>query len=800
MQITERGFLALIKVIVRFPKTVLLLFIICTGGLGWHAQYFEINASADTLLMKDDKQYLETQVMNRRFSPQEFLLIAYKPKKGSVFSATHLKNIGIISEKLRTVKRIESVRSILNVPLFWLYEGGLSSSLDPSQLTVESQHYDAIDLKDALGGDPIYEDLLINQSKTATAIQVLFKSPKKLDNLNNQMLDLQLKSQQGTLTAQQREKLSPLQREIEPLQRELDNVRAAEIQEIRGIVAPFTKDADIYMGGVHVLAYQLIEIIKNDLIVFGSAIAVMICLVLLVLFRRFRWVFIPVVCCSCSLLSTLGLFGLLNLKATVISSSFVALQLILTLAIVIHLIVQYRESGTQHPEWSQAQLVRETLWRKAGPCLYAGFINVVGFASLMYSTIRPVIDFGWMMSIAMFFAIGVSLILFPALMALFNKESWETKPALSHRIMLMFTHLSLNHPTLIVAVCLVVLVISSFGIYQLDVENSFLNYFRKSTQVHQELSFIDQNLGGTTPLDLIYTIPASEKKKDLVLTADTIMLLQRIKNALQQHQAVGKILSVVNFTEVAKEINHNKPLTEYELTTIYWTMEKALRDDLLGAFFSPSHGQVRFSIRIKDTTEGLRRSELLASLRQGMQQLGIPAQRYQLTNLFVLYENILQQLYQSQIKTLGVAFAVLSLTFLVVFRSFKLALIGIIPNLLSTFLVLGLMGWLGIPLDLMTIMIAAIAMGISVDDTIHYIHRYLEELQNTTAEETIARTHTSVGYAMLYTSLIVVLGFSLLAFSDFVPSILFGLLTALSMSMALIFNFTILPVLLRNRL
>ncbi len=417
---------------------------------------------------------------------------------------------------------------------------------------------------------------------------------------------------------------------------------------------------------------------------------------------------------------------------------------------------------------------------------------------MLFSNIRPVIDFGWMMSIGMFLSIGVSLILFPSMMAMFNREKVMEPWKFSRRILVFFTELTLKHGVLIGVASLCVLAASIAGLFLLDVENSFLNYFRESTRVRKELTFIDRQLGGTTPLDIVYTVPDVERKKDLVMTANTVQTLQRIQHALKQHKAVGKTLSVVNFTELAKKINDNKPLTEYELTAIYWTMEDALRDDLLGSFFSPKHKQVRFSIRIQDTTKGIKRIKLLSEIRSDMEKLGIPHNRYTLTNLFILYQDILQQLFRSQILTLGIAFGVLMLTIYGIFRSVRIALISITPNILSTFMVLGIMGWIGIPLDLMTIMIASVALGISVDDSIHYVHRYLEELHHGSGEKAVERCHISVGYALLYTSLIVILGFSLLAFSNFVPSILFGLLTGLAMAVAVIFDLTILPVLLNR--
>jgi predicted RND superfamily exporter protein len=795
---TERLVHLLLEPIISHPKIVLTIFLICTGVLGWQARHFQIDASADTLLMRDDPDYIRTEVVNRRFSPQEFLLVAYKPKNGPLLSGQTIKDISSLSEKLRRLPRVESVRSILDVPLFSLVEGGLSSLKKPSDWTMEHRHYRTDQLKMAFRGHPLYEDLLVNKKQTATALQVLFKSDKELDRINSRILDLQQESLHHKLSRKESQELSRLKDQADPIQKRLNQTRRSEIRTIRRIIAGYEDHAEIYLGGLHVLAYQLIRIIKNDLIVFGGAIAAMICLILFLLFRKLRWVFIPILCCGCSVLSTMGLFGLLDLKTTVISSNFIALQLILTLAIVIHLIVQYREYCALHPNWEQAELVRKTLLRKAGPCFYAGLTTAVGFASLLFSNIEPVIAFGWMMNIAMFFSIVVSLTLFPAVMVLFGREKASKRGSIFRHILNFFSGLTLKHGGLIAVFSAAVLVASVSGLFRLNVENSFINYFRDRTRVHKELSFIDRQFGGSTPLDIVYTIPGTERKKDLVMTADTVQTLQRIQYALKQHKAIGKILSVVNFTELAKKVNGGRPLTEYELTAIYWTMEDALRSELLGGFFSPKNHQVRFSIRIQDTTKGLNRAELLADIRSDMEKLGISKDRYILTNLFVLYQDILQRLFRSQILTMGLVYGVLTLTFLALFRSVRIALIGIAPNILSTLVILGVMGWAGIPLDLMTITIAAIAMGIAVDDTIHYIHRYLEELHDAPAEEAVGRSLSSVGYAMIYTSLVIILGFSLLAFSDFVPSILFGLLTSLAMAMALIFALSLLPALLRR--
>lgn len=791
-----------IDLLLGWPKTVLAAFLIITAILGSRAPDFRIDASPDTLLTRDNEIYVQTQLVGQRFAPQEFLLVTVEPQNYAVISEQFFDVLARLSDELLEIGRVESVRSILNVPVFSQGVNLLSGNIDLSQLTIESGDYSLSALEDEFSDHPIYQNLLVNEDLSAAALQVLFRSNQQLDDINAQITDLNVRYQQGDYSEADEREMERLQAAAEPLQQELAESRSQEIEQIRQILENYNTDADIHLGGVHVLAYQLVQIITNDLVVFGSGMAIGICLLLLVLFRALRWVLIPVVCCSISVLTTIGLFAILGMKATVISSNFIALQLILTLAIVIHLIVQYRElshaPGTDEASGQdQRALIRETLRRKIGPCFFAGITTSVGFGSLVFSGLQPVISFGWMMIIAMFVSIIVSLIVFPVVLELLAKKQEKTELGFASAIVAFFSRVALKRTGLTTVLSLALAAFSISGLFLLTVENSFINYFRTSTQVHQELAYIDQEFGGSTPLDLIYTPPEPPDNPDLIMSAETVQRLQLIQHRLSEHEATGRILSAVNVTDLARELNNNTPLTEYELTVAYWMMDEEFREDLLGAFLDEETGQIRMNIWIQDLTEGLNRQQLLEDFRADLVESGVDESSYQLTNLFVLYQDIMQQLYTSQILTMGIVFAVLLLTFLLIFRSFRVAIAAIIPNILSTLAILGTMGWLGIPLDLMTITIAAIAMGIAVDDTIHYIHRFLEERKAHDYAESIRLTHSSVGVAILYTSLLIVAGFSVLSFSDFVPSILFGLLTALAMILALLTGLCLLPLLLK---
>jgi hypothetical protein len=771
-----------------------LIAVLLVGVLGWQARYFEIDASADTLLTRGNEKYIQSKLVDQEFSPEEFLFVAYQPKNRPLLSDKTFEELRAITSEIAQLERVASVRSILNVPLPTLAETGDLGGLDTAALTIDRADFSIDAVSSAFRDDPIYEGLLIDSRQTVTALQVLFRPDRKLASLEDRITTLEAATLDGSAGDEATAELERLRTEAAPLQKRLTEARNQEVGAIRRIAEKYEDDANIYLGGVHVLGYQLVQIVRNDLIVFGAAIACLIALLLLVLFRELRWIVVAFACCLMSIVCTIGLFGLLGFKATVISANFVALQLILTLALVVHLTVQYREYARTQPDWSQARLIRETMRTKTPPSLYTGITTVMGFASLLASGIQPVISFGWMMVIAMAISLAVTLTLFPALLTILNRRTKVDEAGRVRHILDALANLSTSRALLVGVSAAVLLGVCVAGFPRLDVENSFINYFAESTDVHRELTFVDQNLGGSTPLDIVYKAPPAEA--DLLMNAETFQTMQVLQALLERHEAVGKILSPVNFTALAREINDGKPLTEYEITAVYRLMDEDLRESLLGSYFSPDTRNVRISMRIRDTTPGLDRAELLQELRDDIETaLGEDAD-YKMTNLFVLYQDILERLFRSQVLTLGIVLVAVFVTFLVIFRSLRVALIAIVPNILVIVTVFGIMGWLRIALDLMTITIAAVAMGIAVDNSIHYIHRYRSEARTSDAASAIFNTHGSVGFGMLYTTAIIVVGFGSLAFSDFIPSVLFGVLTGVALSSAFLFNATVLPVLL----
>lgn len=777
--------------IMQLRVVILLLFITLLALAAFFVPQFRIDASADTLLVKNNALYIKTQQANQRFSPDEFILVAYKPRNTAVFSTTTFNDLIWLREQYLTLPRVQSVTSILTVPLL-TDASVLTTDANVAELSWQTQQFSPQQMQQMLSDHPLFTDLLVNKAQTATALQIVFKPDPELTALERKILAVQQNSLQRPLTTDEEQQLEQLQQQADPLRQALVKQRQQELQHINSINQQVDERAETFTGGAYVVAQHLVDIISSDLTVFGSAIAGIIAALLLLLYRSIRWVVFPLLACAASVWLTLGLFAVLDIRATVISANFIALQLILTLAVMIHLIATYREVARNNPDHSQQQRIISTLQQKLAPCFYATITTSVGFGSLIFSGIQPVVAFGFMMLIAMLITMSVSLLLFPALLSLLKANTETDDFAFISAGLQALRRLIERAPWACIASVLFCFALLLPGLMRLNVENSFINYFATDTQVYQELRFIDQEFGGSTPLDIVINLQPEDAKDDLLLSAKQFNQLHLAHAVVAEFSASGNVTSLVNFTTLARQLNDDKPLTEYELNSIYRLLDEKVASQLVGAYLSEQPLQARISTRIQDTTAGLDREQLMQQLNQDLQRVGLSEDQYSLTNLFVLYQDILSRLFDSQIKTLGLVYLAMAILLLLIFRSVKIAIIALIPNVCTTLGILGLIGWLGIPLDIMTITIAAIAMGIAVDDTIHFVHNYLKAPQQQALQNSFAHT----GIAILFTSVVIAAGFAVFGFSSFLPSVYFGLLTAAAMLLALAADLTILPALL----
>ncbi|MCG8394435.1 MAG: MMPL family transporter [Pseudomonadales bacterium] len=861
---THRLFSAYCRVVLAHPVFWLVLLALACGFAGWQARHFQIDASTDSLVLEDDKDLQYYREVSKRYGGSDFLVITYTPTEAPLFQRDTLGHLQSLQQDLKAVDRVSSVYSMLDVPLLFSPQVEFSDLANDYRTLTDSGVDLQLAKQEFTDVNPLYEDLLVSDDGGTTALLITFERDEKYYRLLHRRNDLRARNSSGELDEQGQAELEQASQAFSEYNSQVQQRTAGEIQQVRSIMDQYRDQADLFLGGMPMITTDVVSFIRSDLKVFGVGVLIFLILALFIIFRRPRWVVVPLACCAITVLVVTGLLGLMDWKVSIISSNYISLLLIITMSITIHLTVRFRELHEQHPDASQSWLIRETAAHMMRPSIYMILTSMVGFSSLVISGIRPVIDFGSMMTLGLAVALVVCFLVFPALLSPLSPGKPRQGRDISRQLTLAFAGFTERHRPTLLLVALVVVAGSLWGVGKLTVENRFIDYFQEDTEIYKGMVQIDRKLGGTTPLDIVIDAPQVETKaftaeqpaagwdgealddsasdpfagdssdpfadrdpfaddapvedpfadsgsapfatdtaqsqslKDAYwFTPARLAKLVEIQNYLESLPETGKVLSLATTYEVAEKLNGG-PLEYVQLMLLAKFIPQDLHKQLVSPYLSDDGNQVRISVRVIDSDKNLNRDALLAKIRNDLQNdFGLAPEQVHLTGAMVLYNNMLQSLFDSQIKTLGYVFAAILVMLLVLFRSLPVALISMVPSLVSAALVLGLMGWIGLPLDLMTITITAISIGIAVDDTIHYIHRFHEELPNDNDYvATMKRCHGSIGKAMYYTSLTIIAGFSILSLSSFNPTVYFGLLTGLAMLVALLSNLTLLPALL----
>jgi predicted RND superfamily exporter protein len=814
--------------ILNRPKISFLVASIIVALVSLGAYKFELDASAESLVLENDQDLVNYRTVAERFGSSETLIVTFTPP-WPLFSEQSLSLLKSLRDELKVLPRVESVNSLLDVPLLENPPVPVVDLLDNIK-SLESPDVNVKLAKLELINSPLYNNMLLNLDQNTTAIQINRPFDQAHRNLTKSREDLWDKRAAESLSSNEKIILERLNNSIKQLNAYNAQLLHEDIKAIRQVLVPYKHQAEIYLGGVPMIADDMISFVESDMYTFGIGVFVFLVFTLLFLFRRIRWVFIALACCTLTVTVMIGILGLFNWRVTVISSNFASLLLIMTMSMCIHLIVRYKEAYADSPDATQKELVKETINHMFKPCFYMALTTMVAFNSLIFSGIRPVIDFGWMMATGVMVALVLVFVFFPIFLLIFGKRTESISSSKHSSVTNFFAWLTLRHSGSMIAANVVLAVVVLLGLGRLEVENSFIDYFDKSTEIYQGMKVIDQRLGGTTPLEVIINFPeldmgpssttdfetdgfeddgfeddgfgedgfgeeaTPEDLNKYWFTAQKVKQITKVHQFLDRQPEIGKVTSLSTMVQVAEKIN-GEPLGSFELALLYSAIPPDFKAIVLDPYASPEHNQARVSMRIYDTLPNLKRAELLQRIETGLQEeLGLEEDEYMIAGMMVLYNNMLQSLFTSQILTLGAVFIGIMLMFTFLFQSWKVAAIALVPNLLSAGAVLSVMGWAGIPLDMMTITIAAITIGIAVDDTIHYIHRLKEEFavcQN--YKHAIKRCHDSIGKAVYYTSLTVVVGFSILTLSNFIPTIYFGLLTGMAMLIALVQVLTLLP-------
>ena len=804
------------RLVLSHPWLILALFSLVLVLAGLKLHQFRLDASAESLVLENDSALEDYRTVNQRFgASDDFLVVTYRPH-GELFTPDAIETLRNLRDDLAALEPVGATNSILNVPL--LHSPDLT--LDTVESEIRTMDEDDVPLEQAresLLANPLYPNMLISDDASTTAIQVNLPTPDEYFDLLFRRNELRDQQRTGELSDEQSRELERVSDEFTTLLEQLEAQRARTIADVRAILDNYRDQAEIHLGGVPMIASDMIRFIQNDLSTFGVGVLIFLLLTLVVIFRRWQWVVVPILCCGFTVWLVSGYLGWMQWPVTVISSNFVSLLLIMTLSLTIHLMVRYREYQQDNPDQDQKQHLRDTVAAMVKPCFYMALTTMVAFGSLTFSGIRPVIDFGWMMTLGLAIAFIISFLVFPVLVFLLPEPAPRKQAAGSLPLTDAFARFTERFGGSVLIGSAVLAVLCVVGVSRLSVENSFIDYFKSDTEIHQGMLVIDRQLGGTTPLDIVITdLQRPEESqtdpfvsdcdpfvqdceggdlRDTWFTWQKLERLEAVHDYLAGLPETGKVLSITTTLRLLAQVNGGEPLDAMQVAFVPAFLPDDLKPILLTPYINEEHHQARISVRLIDSLPELRRDALLEQIRNHLtDDMGFEEEQLLFTGMTVMYNNMLQSLFDSQIRTLGIVFLAISLMFLVLFRSLKLALIGIAPNLLAAGSVLGLMGWLGIPLDMMTITVAAITVGIAVDDTIHYIHRFRVEFdRDRDYVATMHRCHQSIGRAMSYTTLTIIIGFSILVLSNFLPTIYFGLFTGFAMFMALMGALLLLP-------
>lgn len=811
------------------PRFTLLLIAIPVIFFAWQTPNFRLDASSDSLVLEDDQALKFYRQVLARYGSDDFLFITYSPE-ADLFSTPVKQDLRVLTRKLETLPRVKSVVSILDVPLIDSPPVTLSD-IQQGIITLESPEVDLKLARKELLNSPIYENLLISSDGTVTAIQINFIRNQQHIELRERRDYLRGKKSLGTLALNEEQELTNVASRFTELSVLLQQQQREDIAQVREIMDLHHDHAELFLGGLPMITADSIDFIRHDLMTFGIGVLLLLIILLAIIFQQWRWIILPMLTCAVAGLVMVGFLGWVAWPVTVVSSNFISLMLIITLSLMVHLIVRYRELQTQYAKTGEAishhQLIRQMISSKTQPSFYTAITTIVAFASLIISGIRPVIDFGWMMTIGISVSFIIAFTLFPAMLALLPASQKVSEGDLTQRITRSIGHFSQRFNTTILLVFLLLAVASGIGISKLSVENRFIDYYKEHTEIFQGMTLIDEKLGGTTPLDIIIDAPADFFQTDVKIETEgesdsffddfdfdldegagitntsywfnnsKLPKVASIHHYLDSLPATGKVLSIHSSLQLLRSLDEEVVMNDFFLSILYKRLPEEIKQALFDPFMSDDGNQLRFSIRVHESDRSLNRENLLLEIQQHLTgELGLAEEQVHLTGMLVLYNNLLQSLFKSQIQTVGVVFFAILLMFALSFRNIKMAAIAIIPSITAASMMLGLMGWLRIPLDIMTITIAAICIGIAVDNTIHYVHRFSKEFgKDSNYWAAIKRSHDSIGHAMYYTTITITLGFSILALSNFIPSIYFGLLTGFSMVIALLANLTLLPVL-----
>ncbi|HZW60565.1 MAG TPA: MMPL family transporter, partial [Woeseiaceae bacterium] len=660
----------------RHPVAVLVIVAMLVAVFGWYVRDFGLDASADSLTLEHDEALEYYQSVRARYGSDAYLIVTFTPP-GDLFAAPVRRTLGNLRDELAAIPQVASVVTMLDVPL--IASPPLSFGDLPEGINYLSEPTTDVRLaRTELLHSPLYRNYIISPDGRTTALRVDLREDAACIELRERRDALRERQFSAELSAAEAARLDAAETAFDACRRQSLERERQTIASVRRVLGDYRSKASISLGGVPMIVADSIDFIRHDMLVFGFAVIAFLIVILAVAFRKLRWVVLPLVTCLATCVITVGLLGMLQWRVTVVSSNFLSLILILCLALTLHIIVRYREQHALRPEASQAELVGTTVRRIVIPCFFTALTTMVAFGSLVVSGIRPVIDFGWMMVIGTAIGFLLAFTLLPASMLLLRPGEPRERRDFTAAVTQFFARIVARHGSAVVVLFALLGTAAIVGMTRLTVENRFIDYYRENTEIYRGMELIDRELGGTTPLDVIIDAPpAADEAGDDDAEFDDIYAdgaggeagitatsywfnSRRLREVMAIHDHLdalpqtGKVISIATAARMLGQVDDSIVGDNLALSIVYSKLPPAVVAALIDPYLSAGGDQLRFSIRVFESDPALHRAKLLHTIRRDLhEEFGLAAEQVHLSGMLVLYNNMLESLFESQILTLG---------------------------------------------------------------------------------------------------------------------------------------------------
>ena len=810
----------LLRLLLKYRILFLILIVLVTGFLGYFARQSTTDNSIEVWLSKEDEDLDYYNHFTDTFGDEEFLLVVIENEEH--FSSKGIKQIDRIAKKLEKLDGIKEVISLATV-----LKDKLSSPHFKEILKKRDNKTTIEVFKEEILSDEMYVNNIISVDGKITAViatvakgspelrmklvretrniirEIFYQESAARTDVSNNGQGIDLKPDNGLVlmntpdTSESREEEpSLLSSSVTFCTRVLNN-----FAQTLNFVEREPLPNNIYLAGPTIVNAELDRMSQRDIKIFMPVMFAIAVIVLILLFRNFSGVMIPIATISINSVCVVGLFTLFHNKMNMISGMLTPLIFIISLATTIHILNRfYLES--ELPADRQQNII-QSMKEIAIPCFLTSATTSIGFLSFMVSDVQPVKTMGIFTATGVMISFFVCILLLPILFSFIPGKRRDvsqnllknanTKDATFHG---MFGHVGAfvhKHTIPIFIVCLISVCLAIYGGTGIKVESNIFESFPEDSEISRSSSFIESNLMGLLPIEFVIEAPGTAG----IFEPKVLREMRSMQNYLRTIPEVTSSISVADYvnrlhTALAIDTSEDDEVSE-EKARNYAKLASLRGDAIVKSLYSKDYKQGRISVRMKNVSSS-RYQEIMKNVKEYINTNFPLSISCTITGIVPLLMDMQGYLAMSQIKTFFLAFIFIFISITFLLKSVRFGLISMIPNLVPIVITLGVMGFLNISLDVATIMIASVAIGISVDDTIHFLYRFKREFEKDKQYyQAIQRTLTGVGKAILFTTIIATSGFLIFCLSSFKPIQHFGLLTGITMVSALIADLFVLP-------